>query len=111
VAYNLRFRQADWLHRIYVFLQLIIFSALAAFTRNFDITACLLPVNEDEIALRTQLLTQLGLTSDDLEAIQFREDRLPRLNARGVSMTMAISRLLLLVQYCIGEELMPNLYF
>lgn len=33
VAYNLRFRQVDWLHRLWVFLQLIVFGALAAFTK------------------------------------------------------------------------------
>jgi hypothetical protein len=103
VTYNLRFRQADWLHRISVFLQLIIFSALAAFTRDFDITACLWPDQDQTQALQNQLLIQAGLNEDDLRALDFREARLPKLNARGVSMTMALSRLLLLFQYCIGK--------
>jgi hypothetical protein len=109
VAYNLRFRQADWLHRISVFLQLIIFSALAAFTRDFDITAGLWPNLDQTQALQGQLLLQAGLEADDLRALDFREARLPKLNARGVSMTMALSRLLLLLQYCIGEWLFFNI--
>jgi hypothetical protein len=103
VAYNLRFRQSDWLHRIYVFLQLGIFSALAAFTRNFDITAALM--DGDDLGLTKQLLLQLGSDESDIEAMQFRDNRLPRLNARGVAMTMALSRLLLLVQYAVGKSL------
>jgi low temperature requirement protein LtrA len=102
VAYNLRFRQSDWLHRIFVFLQLGIFSALAAFTRKFDITAGLLP--DDDQTLTDSLMLQLGDDQNNLEATQFRDDRLPRLNARGVAMTMALSRLLLLVQYAVGEN-------
>lgn len=99
VAYNLRFRQSDWLHRIYVFLQLAIFSALAAFTRNFDITAGLL--DDDDLPATTQLLLQLGDDENNLQAFQFRDNRLPKLNARGIAMTMALSRLLLLVQYIV----------
>lgn len=99
VAYNLRFRQSDWLHRIYVFLQLGVFSALAAFTHDFDITAGLLQDNDK--ALQDQLLLELGNDETTLQAIQFRDSRLPRLNARGVAMTMALSRLLLLVQYIV----------
>lgn len=38
VAYNIRFRQSDWLHRLFVFIQLLVFCALAAFTNGFDIT-------------------------------------------------------------------------
>jgi len=98
VAYNLRFRQSDWLHRFYVFLQLVLFSALAAFTRDFDITAGFM--GDDDQGLN-QLLSELGDDENTFKAIQFREDRLPRLNARGVAMTMALSRLLLLVQYAV----------
>jgi hypothetical protein len=103
VAYNLRFRQSDWLHRIYVFLQLGVFSALAAFTHDFDITAGFM--QDGDQLLQNQLLLALGNDENTLQAIQFRDNRLPRLNARGVAATMALSRLLLLVQYAVGESI------
>jgi low temperature requirement protein LtrA len=98
VAYNMRFRQADWLHRIWVFAQLAIFSALAAFTRDFDITVGLI-TNHDE-ALTDQLLAQLK-NRNQIAAFDLRGERLPRLNAKGLSMVMAVSRLVLLLQYVI----------
>ena len=102
VAYNMRFRQADILHRIWVFLQLAVFSALAAFTKDFDITNGLSP--DPDQAESDRLIAALVDTESAVEAIRYREDRLPLLNARGVSMVMALSRLLLLAQYLVGEQ-------
>jgi hypothetical protein len=106
VAYNARFRQSDWLHRLFVFLQLMIFCALAAFTNNFDITE---GVSND--STEAKLLAQAQLsdfsTSSDIAVAQFRQQRLPTLNARGISITMAFSRLLLLIQYVLGEIAIP----
>jgi len=99
VAYNMRFRQADWVHRLMVFAQLIVFSALAAFTHDFDITSGL--TKDTETAEADDIFTQLGLDQSGVSAFNFRDNRLPRLNARGVSMTMGISRIILLVQYVI----------
>jgi hypothetical protein len=48
------------------------------------------------------LLAQLGNDQNGLAASQFRDNRLPLLNAKGLSMTMALSRLLLLLQYVVG---------
>jgi hypothetical protein len=101
VAYNLRYRQADWLHRIWVFIQLFNFSALAAFTNQFDVTNGIAD-NADYTRAR-QLLLDHRFEASLLEAFQFRDSRLPWLNARGVSLTMALSRLLLLAQYAVGE--------
>ncbi|KIM88201.1 hypothetical protein PILCRDRAFT_250405 [Piloderma croceum F 1598] len=99
VAYNMRFRQADVLHRVWVFAQLIIFSALAAFTRDFDITS---GIARDDTALVDAISTQAGLEDQNgLVASNFRNNRLPLLNARGLSITMALSRLLLLLQYVV----------
>ena len=97
----MRFRQADILHRIWVFLQLAVFSALAAFTKDFDITNGLSP--DPDQAESERLIAALVDTESTVEAIRYREDRLPLLNARGVSMVMALSRLLLLAQYLVGE--------
>jgi hypothetical protein len=103
VCYNLRYRQADWLHRGWVFLQLIVFSSLAAFTRDFDITNGI-ATDKNESAT-DQLLLDSGFSNQaGLVAKKFRDNRLPKLNARGVSMTMASSRLLLFVQYAIGKS-------
>ncbi|KZP30511.1 hypothetical protein FIBSPDRAFT_1038176 [Athelia psychrophila] len=100
VAYNMRFRQADWLHRVWVFFQLGVFSALSAFTSDFDITFGLTGSDPTE-ALREQLMAELGNDNGHLTAQTFRNERLPRVNARGISMVLALSRLLLLAQYLV----------
>ena len=84
-----------------VFAQLIMFCALAAFTRDFDITTGI-AANPDA-ALADALFIQAG-TEDQygLVASRFRSNRLPQLNARGLSLTMAYSRVLLLLQYSVG---------
>jgi len=48
------------------------------------------------------MLLDMGVNNQaGLVAKKFRDHRLPTLNSRGVSVTMAFSRLLLLVQYAI----------
>ncbi|KAI5116979.1 hypothetical protein M0805_001590 [Coniferiporia weirii] len=98
VAYNVRFRESDWLHYIFVFLQLLIFCALAAFTNNFDVTNGIAN-NTKQQDLLTQLQLEDFSTQQDIAAGNFRNNRLPTLNARGISLTMGFSRLVLLVQY------------
>ena len=73
---------------------------MAAFTRDFDITGGI--VKHSDSALADQLFTQAGSDQNGLAASHFRDNRLPLLNARGLSMTMALSRLLLLLQYILG---------
>ncbi|KZP30473.1 hypothetical protein FIBSPDRAFT_1038145 [Athelia psychrophila] len=97
VAYNMRFRQADWFHRIMVFVQLIVFSAMAAFADQFDITNGI--ANNPDQAEAESLLTAAGFSKNELDALMFRNNRIPLLNARGISMAMALSRIVLLVQY------------
>ena len=41
-------------------------------------------------------------TKQDVDVLNYRNDRLPTLNTRGISLTMAFSRLVLLAQYVIG---------
>ena len=84
-------------------MQLIIFSALAAFTDNFDITTGLF--SDPNAALQNELLSELGNDHSRLAAMNFRDDRMPRVNARGISMVMALSRMLLLGQYIVGKLL------
>jgi hypothetical protein len=63
---------------------------LAAFTKDFNITSGLFN-NPDEVKT-DQLLMEQGL---DLTGLKFRGNRLPRLNAKGVTVAMGVSRLLL----------------
>jgi hypothetical protein len=102
VAYNMKFRQADWLHRIWVFAQLIVFSGLAAFTKDFNITHALW-INPEEV-LTDRLLSQSG-DRIQLAALDIRVERLPRLNAKGLAIVIGASRLVLLLQYAIGVYL------
>jgi hypothetical protein len=104
VAYNLRYRQADWIHRIWVFLQLIIFSILAAFTLDFDITNGISSPDADAANTQQSLLDS-GQDQSSINASNFRDSRLPKVNAKGLAMTMAASRLLLLVQYLVGKDI------
>jgi hypothetical protein len=99
----MRFRQADFLHRIWMFLQLVAFAALAAFTKDFDITNGL-KNDEAEQKKIDDALSTLSVTGDTSSALKFRESRLPLLNAEGLSLVMMLSRVLLLLQYLVGED-------
>ena len=100
VAYNVRFRQSDWLHRVFTFFQLVIFCALAAFTNNFDVTNGI--ANDSEQIKIDELQMADFENQQDIAVANFRNNRLPTLNARGISLTMGFSCLLLLVQYLLG---------
>ena len=102
VAYNVRFRQSDWFHRLFVFLQFLVFCALAAFTNNFDITNGIANNNAAQKKLVEMQLADFD-TMQDIAASDYRENRLPTLNARGISIVMALSRIVLLSQYLMGE--------
>lgn len=105
MSYNIRFRQRDWIHRIFVFLQLLVFGALAAFTNNFDITVGLSNGPDPDQTLLTQLEIQNdGFSTQDITAQQFRNDRLPIQNDRGISIVLGLSRALLLAQYLVGTS-------
>lgn len=99
VCYDVRFTKADWVHRLSVFLQFIIFCALAAFTKDFDIGYLLSPSATAEQQVVEEIQSIGGFSEEQISAAQFREDRLPTLNARGISLVMMFSRVLLLVQY------------
>lgn len=99
VAYNIRFRQADMLHRLFVFCQLLVFAALAAFTDDFDITT-LTPFSSTQPRFET---------NSEFKASQHRQKGVSTANTRGISLVLALSRLLLLIQYSVGESLILNL--
>ena len=101
VAYDVRFTKGDWIHRIFLFLQFIIFCALAAFTKDFDIGYGLAVDQEQEVVLATQQFQ--NYSKAEIDATQFRLNRLPLLNAKGIFLVLMLSRLVLLLQYVLGE--------
>ncbi|KAF5344611.1 hypothetical protein D9758_013911 [Tetrapyrgos nigripes] len=104
VAYNVRFRQADWLHRLFIFLQVFAFCGLATFTLDYDVTHDLSDDVEAEEMRETRLqIEAFGEVQRPWINVQrARSSRLPTLNARGISVTVGLSRVFLLVQYLIA---------
>ena len=89
---------------VQVFVQLIVFSAMAAFTDAFDITNGI--ASNPTQGQINNLLSYGGFSKGDVSAQMFRNNRLPVLNARGISMSMGLSRIVLLVQYLAGAFLL-----
>lgn len=91
------------MHRIFTILQFGIFGTLSAFTHNFNIFVGLL--SDDS---QPQNPPNFGLNVTDFNSVfasSLREERLPVLNAKGISVVLGISRLFLLIQYAIGQWL------
>ncbi|TCD65037.1 hypothetical protein EIP91_003316 [Steccherinum ochraceum] len=98
VLYHARFREKDWIHVILYFVcQLAIFMSFTAFTSNFDV--------EDGIAMESTDDTLDGLrhaqgwTPFAVLAQHVRDMRIPVRSMRGISMTMALSRVMILIEY------------
>lgn len=77
------------------------FGALAAFTKDFDVGFKLVEDLFQQSVTETQQLR--NFTSAEIGAVQFRQDRLAILNAKGISVVMFLGRVLLLIQYILGE--------
>jgi hypothetical protein len=103
VTYNVRFRQDDWIHRLFAFLQFLVFAWLAAFTNGFDISNGLRR-DKDEALVESLMEENLYFNKADIAASRFRNDRLPMLNAGGISIAMGCSRLVLMAQYGLGTS-------
>lgn len=93
---SMRYEPSD----MQVFVQLIVFSAMAAFTDAFDITNGI--ASDPTQGQINNLLSYGGFNKGDVSAQMFRNNRLPVLNARGISMSMGLSRMVLLIQYLAG---------
>lgn len=103
-AFSVRFRQGDWHNRLAAILQLGVFASLAAFTANFDITAGLSTSKDPDMVRADQIMVQLQAnTLEGIGAQKFESDRLPTLSFSGIAMTMALSRIFLMIQYLIGK--------
>ncbi|THU84130.1 hypothetical protein K435DRAFT_971319, partial [Dendrothele bispora CBS 962.96] len=100
VAYNVRFRQSDWLHRLFIFFQVFVFCALAAFTNSFDLTNDISGNSSEDNQVPD--LETIYIGGSERPFLDVQNERLPTLNVRGISMTMAFSRMLLLSQYLIA---------
>jgi hypothetical protein len=90
------------MHRIFAILQFLIFATMATFTSNFNVFSGLLGGSSQTSSNPVDF--QINNTDfSSIFASSLRDERLPVLNARGISVTMACSRLLLLMQYVVGE--------
>ncbi|KAG9124944.1 hypothetical protein FRC07_009619, partial [Ceratobasidium sp. 392] len=91
VFYSVDFYTDDWFHLLSVFLQLMIFGALAATTRGFDVS--------------TYILHSPGSTEWEDTAIetitpeQYSNERVAKVSLVAIAIVLALSRLLLLVQH------------
>jgi hypothetical protein len=93
-------------HRVFAILQFGVFGTMATFTRNFNIFAGLL--TDDSQPPDTPVDFQLSTTDfNSVFASSLREERLPVLNAKGISIVLGFSRLFLLTQYAIGQFFRP----
>ncbi|KAG9080384.1 hypothetical protein FRC06_006649, partial [Ceratobasidium sp. 370] len=92
VLYSIHFYTNDWFHLTSIFLQLVIYGMLAATTRGFDVTNYILhspgisnldPLNLDEI----------------IDPGRYANERLAKVSIGVIAFSVALSRLLLLIQY------------
>ena len=104
VLYNVRFRQKDWLHRIFVVLQLLTFCALAAYAGSFDISKGIVSEGDDNSGTAFVAGTQAYIEGN-VAVEEERSQYLSLVNSTGISGVLAFSRLVLLIQYTRGESL------
>ncbi|KAG9091656.1 hypothetical protein FRC07_011810, partial [Ceratobasidium sp. 392] len=91
VFYNAEFYTDDWFHVLFIFLQLMLFGALASATRGFDITNYILhSPGADELE---------PYDIDTLTPERYSAERLTKISIRVIMLSVSISRALLLIQY------------
>ena len=104
VLYNVRYRQKDWLHHVFVILQLLTFCALAAFAGGFDISQGIVSDDGDR-ELIEQFTSRAGSYITGNQGIEdARSDFLSRVNSTGISIVLAFSRVVLILQYLRGTS-------
>jgi hypothetical protein len=91
------------MHRIFAVLQFGILASMATFTSHFNIFFGLMSDNQLDPP-PTPVNFQVGTDFNSLFAWKLRARRLPVINAKGISIVMGFSRLLLFTQYLIGES-------
>ncbi|CAE6374909.1 unnamed protein product [Rhizoctonia solani] len=91
VAYNVDFYTDDWFHLIFTFLQLLVFGALAATTRGYDV--------------RNYILQSPGSSELEIYDIttispeRYSAERLTKISLRVITFVAALSRIFLLIQH------------
>jgi hypothetical protein len=82
-----------------------VFGSLSAFTTDFDITDGLGKgeTRFETAALSIQAQLHYSTVQDVHQHIFQTDDRVSILNFRGISLTMGLSRLLLMFQYLVGK--------
>ncbi|QRV79656.1 low temperature requirement protein LtrA [Ceratobasidium sp. AG-Ba] len=91
VFYNVEFYTDDWFHLVFIFLQLLLFGALAATTQGFDITNYILHSPGSD-----------NLETYDIETItpeRYAAERLAKISVRVIMLAISISRAMLLIQH------------
>ena len=91
--------------RISAVLQLVVFCSLAAFTGSFSITMGIQRNNNP--VQQYQFPMNDGFNQANVANTNVRNKRLLNMDSRGISMTMSLSRLLLLMQYAVSAYLSP----
>ncbi|KAG8686377.1 hypothetical protein FRC11_009030 [Ceratobasidium sp. 423] len=91
VSYNIDFYTDDWFHLLFVFLQLLIFGALAATTHGYDVTNY---IRHSPGSLELESYDIMTSSPDGYAA-----EHLAKLSLRGITFVVALSRILLLIQH------------
>jgi len=89
------------MHRVFAFLQFIVFGMMATFSSNFNVFSGLMKDASENLNPGNFQLSNPKI--DSIFASSLTRHKLPVLNARGISITMACSRMLLLIQYSVGK--------
>jgi hypothetical protein len=93
------------MHRIFAVLQFGILASMASFTNHFNIFFGLIPDNQSGLpASPVNFQVGTNFNSSSGFAWKTRAGKLPVINAKGISFVMGASRLLLFVQYLLGES-------
>ncbi|KAF8684039.1 Bacterial low temperature requirement A protein (LtrA) [Rhizoctonia solani] len=89
--YNIDFYSNDWFHLLFIFLQLLVFGALAATTRGFDISNYILHSPGSSELHVYDIMT--------IELERYKAERLTKVSIRVITFVVALSRGLLLLQH------------
>ncbi|QRW07099.1 low temperature requirement protein LtrA [Ceratobasidium sp. AG-Ba] len=92
VLYSIHFYTNDWFHLVSIFLQLIIYGMLAATTRGFDVT--------NYITHSPGISYLDPLSMDEMnDPGRYANERLVKVSIDVIGFSIALSRVLLLIQY------------
>ncbi|KAB5588748.1 Transmembrane protein [Ceratobasidium theobromae] len=91
LAWTATFSSLTSFHLLFVFLQLVVFGALAATTRGFDVSNYIL---HSPGSLQLETYDAITITPD-----RYKAERLTKISLRVITFVLAFSRLLLLIQH------------